>query len=102
MGILDFLTGGAAKGVADLTKNVTDGIRDVRNTFSKTLPPDQQAEFDLKFSELEARMGVAQAEINKIEAASPRFFVAGARPMILWICAAALFMIDCSFNRLSL
>jgi len=32
----------------------------------------------------------AQAEINKIEAAHPSIFVAGARPFILWVCGASL------------
>ena len=33
-----------------------------------------------------------QIEVNKIEAASGNFFVAGWRPMIGWVCGAALFM----------
>lgn len=32
----------------------------------------------------------AQAEINKIEAASPNWFVAGWRPAVGWVCVAAL------------
>lgn len=32
----------------------------------------------------------SQSDINKIEAASPSIFVAGGRPAIMWICAAAL------------
>lgn len=31
-----------------------------------------------------------QLEINKIEAASPSFWVAGARPAMMWLCAAGL------------
>ena len=45
-----------------------------------------------KLFEIEAELAKAQAEITKAEAQSSRFFVAGARPMILWICAAALAM----------
>jgi hypothetical protein len=33
----------------------------------------------------------AQAEVNKVEAASESLFVAGWRPAVGWICAAALF-----------
>ena len=33
----------------------------------------------------------AQAEINKVEAASSSLFVAGWRPAVGWICAAGLF-----------
>lgn len=32
----------------------------------------------------------AQTDINKVEAASPKLFVAGWRPAIGWVCAAAL------------
>jgi hypothetical protein len=32
----------------------------------------------------------AQSDINKIEAASVNWFVAGGRPAVIWICAAAL------------
>lgn len=45
-----------------------------------------------KLFEIEAELAKAQAEISKAEAGSSRFFVAGARPAILWICAAALFV----------
>jgi hypothetical protein len=32
----------------------------------------------------------AQSDINKVEAANPSLFVAGGRPAVIWICAAAL------------
>lgn len=32
----------------------------------------------------------AQSDINKVEAASSSLFVAGGRPAVIWICAAAL------------
>jgi hypothetical protein len=32
----------------------------------------------------------AQTDINKVEAASTNWFVAGGRPAVIWICAAAL------------
>lgn len=38
--------------------------------------------------EMAAAEGQAQAEINKVEAASESFFVAGWRPAIGWTCAA--------------
>ena len=40
----------------------------------------------LKFA---AEQGAQQAEINKVEAASPNWFVAGWRPAIGWVCAGA-------------
>jgi hypothetical protein len=33
----------------------------------------------------------AQSDINKVEAASTNWFVAGGRPAIMWICGLALF-----------
>jgi hypothetical protein len=33
---------------------------------------------------------LAQADINKIEAASPLTFISGARPAIIWVCGAGL------------
>jgi Holin of 3TMs, for gene-transfer release len=32
----------------------------------------------------------AQTDINKVEAASPNWFIAGGRPAVIWICAGAL------------
>lgn len=90
MGLLDFFTGGATKGAAELTKSVTDGVKDIAMTFRKTLPPDQKADFDLKMTTLEADILKAQTEVNKIEAASSRFFVAGWRPYLGWLLGTAI------------
>jgi len=47
---------------------------------------------DGKLTELnaEVQLMLGQIEINKIEAGSKSFFVAGARPFILWICGITL------------
>lgn len=37
-------------------------------------------------------IATAQAETNKVEAASASFFVSGARPFIMWICGVGLGM----------
>jgi hypothetical protein len=42
----------------------------------------QQAQLDY-----EAKLALAQIEVNKIEAASPNWFVSGWRPSLGWICA---------------
>lgn len=34
----------------------------------------------------------AQTDINKVEAASPSIFIAGARPFIMWVCGVGLAM----------
>ena len=65
--------------------------------------PDPQAKANMQlellklqaseeFKQLDAMVAMAnsQNDINKQEAASGSVFVAGARPFILWVCAAAL------------
>lgn len=66
------------------------------------LVPDPQAAAAAKLKLLELRQSGelqkiadesglmrAQAAIDKTEAASPNFFIAGGRPAIIWVCAAA-------------
>ncbi len=45
-----------------------------------------------QLAELNAQVAMAtgQTDVNKVEAASERLFVAGWRPFVGWICAAAL------------
>lgn len=63
--------------------------------------PAQQAEAQLRLATLEqtgqlaqlssvTALAQGQLEVNKIEAASTRLFVAGWRPFIGWICGGAL------------
>lgn len=59
--------------------------------------PDKKKEINLKLKEIEDRANerlheqmIAQVEVNKIEAASSSVFVAGYRPAIGWVGAAAL------------
>lgn len=61
----------------------------------KLIPdPKQKADALLKLKELEQNGDLAviagQNDINKIEAASSNVFIAGWRPMVGWVCAAAL------------
>jgi hypothetical protein len=46
-------------------------------------------EAEANYQKLEAERNQAQAEINKIEAASSNVFVSGWRPFIGWICGVA-------------
>lgn len=45
---------------------------------------------DLQAYQAETSRMQGQLEVNKVEAASSSVFVAGARPAVMWICAAAL------------
>lgn len=61
----------------------------------KLIPdPKQKADALLKLKELEQSGDLAviagQNDINKIEAASTNVFIAGWRPAVGWVCAAAL------------
>lgn len=75
-----------------------DVIREIGSTVRQILPdPKAQLEFDLKFAELadkadqrEQDLLLGQVDVNKTEAQSSNLFVAGWRPAIGWIGAAAL------------
>jgi hypothetical protein len=48
-----------------------------------------EGKLDEELTQLQA-VTTNQSAINQVEAASPSMFVAGGRPAIMWICAAAL------------
>lgn len=74
----------------------------ITSLLDKILPdPSAAADAKLKLMELAqtgelaqlnagTQIAVAQAEVNKVEAASNRLFVAGWRPFVGWICACAI------------
>src|SRR5258708_749631 len=51
-------------------------------------------ELDVQFKEFMAdnaiKLDLAQVEVQKIEASSTNWFIAGGRPAIIWVCAAGL------------
>ena len=75
---------------------VIDGILSIGEKLIDKLIPDPKAKADAiqKLRELEQtgdlQVIAGQVEINKIEAASPNMFIAGARPFILWVLGAGL------------
>lgn len=75
-------SGGAA---ASVITAVPDAVRNMRNTFSKYLPPDEQAAFEVKMIELENQALDSINEVNKLEAQHTSVFVAGWRPFIGWV-----------------
>ena len=99
MGILNWLVGSspssiAASGAAGVIKGVAGSVgslaRDLRTAITGKLDPEKAAEFEQKLAELENTAMAGQVEINKIEAASSSWFIAGWRPAVGWICAFAL------------
>lgn len=94
------LFGGAAAGVASPAAQVVDGASKIIGMFklSPELKAQLQAQLvteniDIEKAELAASLAQVQGqlEINKIEAASPSWFIAGARPAVMWVCVLGLF-----------
>ena len=84
MGFLSGLLGGGAQAAV----NAAEGVANVVDKFVETEEEKKAAEV-LK-AKLMMRPSLAQAEINKIEAAHRSVFVAGWRPFIGWVCGVAL------------
>lgn len=68
----------------------------VGKVLDRVLPEDKAAKEAANLEVLklvqngELAQMVAQTDINKIEAASPNWFVAGARPAVIWVCVLGL------------
>ncbi len=71
----------------------------INTVLKRVLPPEKmseaerakiQEEITLELSKQDWQGVMAQLEVNKIEAASTNWFVAGWRPSVGWICASAL------------
>lgn len=80
-------------GIASATSTVGNLVNGLMDRLWPT--PEQKASVQAQQmrSELEAAMAPIQAQLDvaKIEAASPHWFVAGARPAIVWVGALSLF-----------
>src|SRR5258707_13172123 len=92
--------GSAAAGVASPAAQAIEGAGKIIGLFklSPELKAKLQAELtegnlDLEKAELAAQVGAMQGqlEINKQEAASTNWFVAGWRPAVGWVCVLGLF-----------
>lgn len=93
MGLLGKIIGGVATEPIEAIGNVAESI------FGSKDRKLTHAEF---MAELAAKPSLAQTEINKVEAGHRSIFVAGWRPAIGWVGAAALayaFLIDPVLDR---
>ena len=70
-------------GIGDIIGGVGQVIDDLHTS------DEERARMDLEARRVEADLQKAQIDVNKIEAAHTNWFVAGARPAVMWICAAA-------------
>lgn len=84
MGFLSGLLGGGAQAAV----SAAEGVANVVDRFVET--EEERKAADLLKAKLMMRPSLAQAEINKIEAAHRSVFVAGWRPFIGWVCGVAL------------
>lgn len=96
MGLFGRLVGGTAGAAAgSVVKDVAGGIgtlaKDIRTAITG-VDPEKAAELEKLAIEAERVAMSAQVEINKLEAQSPRFFVAGWRPAVGWLCVLAFGM----------
>lgn len=83
------------------------GVADLISTVIKRVWPDKaaqqqaQQQFDLQLLQMQQRgeldefdgqikLALAQVQTNNTEAANSNFFVSGARPAVMWICATGL------------
>lgn len=87
MGVISEISSGAVGG---LLGGVGSLIKDVREAWTGEISPDKKAEIEAKLLELENQTMNAQAAINLEEAKSEKWWVAGWRPFIGWICGASL------------
>jgi hypothetical protein len=91
-GLVNIDAGNILGGIGQLARDLRAAI-----TGKEPINAEKAAELALKVQELQQKtvegensLLLAQAEINKIEAASSRFFNSGWRPSIGWVCSIAL------------
>lgn len=82
MGAVTDLIGGIVSGIGDTAVKLRTAITGVDAT--------KQAELTQIAMQLEQQAAQAQADIDKVEAASSNVFVAGWRPFIGWCCGAVM------------
>ena len=70
---------------------ITEGVTTVINKIFPDADAKLKAQLEQAQKEIEvqAQNALAQIEVNKIEAGSVNWFVAGARPFIMWACGGA-------------
>lgn len=89
MGLINFLTGGAIKAVAEVVdKFVTTDEEEIRLEIEQK---KLEYQFKDKLIQHLSEVDKAQSEINKVEAASSRLFIAGWRPALGWVCVLCFF-----------
>jgi len=81
MGMIDFSLGDVGSLFTDIREAITG---------EKIKDPNEQAKIQLELDKLEQAIKQGQIEINKAEAKSANWFVAGWRPFLGWVGGVAL------------
>jgi len=81
MALMDFSLGDVGGVFTSLREAITG---------EKIADPNEQAKLMLALDEIEAKLNMAQMDVNKTEAQHKSIFVAGWRPFIGWISGSAL------------
>lgn len=92
-GVMSFLSGLVSGG--NIIRQVGDAIHENVTTDKERMALQNEAakaeqNFRLEEDKLDASLALGQQEINKVEAASTNWFVAGWRPAAAWMCVAGL------------
>lgn len=82
---------GAGQAVGSILSGLGDFGLKLRSAITGKLDPRAEAELLQQAAQVELAAMQAQTKINEIEAASPKFFIAGARPAAIWVCVLVLF-----------
>ena len=91
MGIFsNLLAGGAGETIKGTLEGVGTLATDIRSAITGEISPEAKAELEAKTLQIESKILMAQAEINKAEAQHASLFVSGWRPFIGWVCGTAL------------
>ncbi len=74
---------GFSSGLASIN-GIVDTIASVADELHTS--EEERRKLDIEQLKLISQVDLAQAEINKVQAQHKSFFIAGARPSIMWIC----------------
>jgi hypothetical protein len=81
------------KGIGEIFSGAGKLAGDMRSAITGDISAEKKAELELRMVEFENAARNAQAEINKVEASSANFFVAGWRPAFGWLGVAVVAML---------
>jgi hypothetical protein len=79
-------------GLGQAISSIGDLATKLRSAITGKVDPALALQVEQHLADLEAQANAAQSAIDAAEAASPRFFVAGWRPAVGWICVLSVFV----------